>query len=37
MKKLSVQLKLDPLGIKTGLELVVGGILATLVMRWLGM
>ena len=37
MKKLSVHLKLDPLGIKTGLELAEGGILAMLVMRWLGM
>ena len=29
--------KLDPLGVKTGLELLAGGIAAMLLMRWLGM
>jgi hypothetical protein len=29
--------KLDPLGVKTGLELAAGGIVAMLLMRWLGM
>ena len=28
---------LDPLGVKTGLELSAGGIIALLLMRWLGM
>ena len=29
--------KLDPLGVKTGIELLAGGIAAMLLMRWLGM
>ena len=29
--------KLDPLGLQTGVELAAGGILALLLMRWLGM
>jgi len=29
--------KLDPLGVKTGIELAAGGIAALLLMRWLGM
>ena len=37
MKKYPPQPKLDPLGVKTGLELTVGGILALMLMRWFGM
>ena len=37
MKKLPFLPKLDPLGVKTGLELIAGGIAAMLLMRWLGM
>ena len=37
MKKSHFYSKLDPLGIKTGLELVLGGIIALLLMRWFGM
>ena len=29
--------KLDPLGVKIGMELVAGGIIALAFMRWLGM
>jgi hypothetical protein len=29
--------KLDPLGVKVGLELTAGGIIAILLMRWFGM
>ena len=37
MKKLPSEPKLDPLGVKTGVELTVGGILALMLMRWFGM
>lgn len=37
MKKFFAHQKLDPLGIKTGVELVIGGLIAVLLMRWLGM
>lgn len=37
MKRFSSHPKFDPLGIKTGIELAVGGIIAMLLMRWLGM
>lgn len=36
MKKFSFHSKLDPLGVKIGFELALGGILALLLMRWLG-
>ena len=29
--------KFDPLGVKIGMELVAGGIIALALMRWLGM
>jgi len=37
MKKLPFHPKLDPLGVKTGIELAAGGIIALLLMRWLNM
>jgi len=37
MKKPHVRIPLDPLGVKTGLELAAGGLAAVLLMRWLGM
>jgi hypothetical protein len=37
VKKFPFISKLDPLGVKTGLELAAGGIAAMLLMRWLGM
>jgi hypothetical protein len=37
VKKFPFHSKLDPLGVKTGLELAVGGIIGLLLMRWLGM
>ena len=37
VKKFPLLPKLDPLGVKTGLELAVGGLLALLLMRWFGM
>ena len=37
MKKPHARMPLDPLGVKTGLELAAGGIIALLLMRWLGM
>ncbi len=37
MKKAPFRIPLDPLGVKTGIELAVGGIAALLLMRWLGM
>lgn len=37
VKKFPFLPKLDPLGVKTGLELAAGGILALLLMRWFGM
>ena len=37
MRKYPFLPKLDPLGVKTGLELTVGGIIALLLMRWFGM
>jgi len=37
VKKSPFHPKLDPLGVKTGLELAAGGILAMLLMRWFGM
>jgi hypothetical protein len=37
MKKSHFHSQLDPLGIKTGLELAIGGFIALLLMRWLGM
>ena len=37
MKKPHARIPLDPLGVKTGLELAAGGIIALLLMRWLGM
>ena len=37
MKKHGFRIPLDPLGVKTGIELAVGGIAALLLMRWLGM
>ena len=37
MKKPHFRTPLDPLGVKTGLELAAGGIVALLLMRWLGM
>jgi len=37
MKKSPFHIKLDPLGVKTGIELAAGGIAAMLLMRWLGM
>ena len=37
VKKFPFHPKLDPLGVKTGLELAAGGIVAMLLMRWFGM
>lgn len=37
VRKFPFDSKLDPLGVKTGVELVLGGIAAVLLMRWLGM
>ena len=37
VKKFPFLPKLDPLGVKTGLELAAGGIVAMLLMRWFGM
>ena len=37
VKKFPFLPKLDPLGVKTGLELAAGGFLALLLMRWFGM
>jgi len=37
VKKFPFHPKLDPLGVKTGLELASGGIIALLLMRWFGM
>ena len=37
VKKFPFLPKLDPLGVKTGLELAAGGIIAMLLMRWFGM
>jgi len=37
MKKLHFHPKLNPLGIKTGFELALGGMVALVLMRWLGM
>jgi hypothetical protein len=37
VKKFPFHSKLDPLGVKTGIELAAGGIAAMLLMRWLGM
>ncbi len=37
MKKSGLRIPLDPLGVKTGIELAAGGIVAMLLMRWLGM
>ena len=37
MKKYRLDPKLDPLGVKTGIELTLGGILGLLLMRWFGM
>jgi hypothetical protein len=37
VKKFPFIPKLDPLGVKTGLELAAGGIIALLLMRWFGM
>ena len=37
MKKSHFYLKLDPLGIETVLELILGGVIAVVLMRWLGM
>jgi len=37
MRKYQLHPKLDAFGIKTGIELTVGGILALLLMRWFGM
>lgn len=37
MKKSPFHPKLDPLGMKIGLELAAAGILAMLLMRWFGM
>ena len=37
VKKFPFLPKLDPLGVKTGLELAAGGLLALLLMRWFGM
>ena len=37
VKKFPFLPNLDPLGVKTGLELAVGGLLALLLMRWFGM
>jgi len=37
VKKFPYHPKLDPLGVKTGLELAAGGIFALMLMRWLSM
>ena len=37
VKKFPFLPKLDPLGVKTGLELAAGGIIGLLLMRWFGM
>jgi hypothetical protein len=37
MKKSHFHPQFDPLGIKTGIELAIGGVIALLLMRWLGM
>lgn len=37
MRKLPFHPKFDPFGIKIGLELAAGGIIALLLMRWLSM
>jgi hypothetical protein len=37
MRKHLFSPQLDPLGVKTGIELVAGGIVALVLMRWLGM
>jgi hypothetical protein len=37
MKNFSLHPKLDPVGVKTGLGLTLGGILGLLLMRWFGM
>jgi len=37
MRKYPVNTTLDPVGIKPGLENIVGGIIALLLMRWFGM
>ena len=37
MKKHSAHPKRDPLDVKTGFELALGGILSLLLMRWFGM
>ena len=37
VRKFPFHPKLDPLGVKTGIELAAGGIAALLLMRWLGM
>jgi hypothetical protein len=37
VRKFPFHPKLDPLGVKTGLELVAGGIIGLLLMRWLSM
>ena len=37
MKRPSLLPRLDPLGVKTGLELVAAGVLWLLFVRWLGL
>lgn len=37
MRKHPFSPTLDPLGIKTGIELAIGGLVALVLMRWLGM
>ena len=37
MKKSHFHPHLDPLGVETVLELILGGIMALVLMRWLGM
>lgn len=37
MRKHPLLPRLDPLGLKTGIELAAGGLVALVLMRWLGM
>jgi hypothetical protein len=37
MRKFPFHPRLDSLGVKTGIELAVGGFVSLLLMRWLGM